>query len=46
MSIWEYQSKYDMITFNPENFMKEDQEYDDSEQHYRFNEGHPGYQYY
>ena len=45
MSFWEYQSKYDMITFKPDNFMPENCNVDKSSMHFRFEKDHPGYQF-
>jgi hypothetical protein len=45
MSFWEYQSKYDMITFKPENFMAENCDVDEGRKHFRFQKEHPGYHF-
>ena len=45
MSLWEYQAKYDMITYKPELFMKWNDNTDITQHHFRFHKDHPGYQY-
>jgi len=45
MSIWEYESKYDIISFKAENFMAADEPHDTEEKYFRFDEQHPGYYY-
>jgi hypothetical protein len=45
MSLWEYESKFEMLTKRPETFIAEDLPCDESNMHYRFNREHPGYNY-
>ncbi|MFO0446272.1 MAG: AAA family ATPase, partial [bacterium] len=45
MCLWEYESKYDMVTQRPETFMTEDLPCDESKLHYRFNREHSGFNY-
>ena len=45
MCLWEYESKYDMITQSPNTYIADDLPCDESKLHYRFNQRHSGYNY-
>jgi hypothetical protein len=45
MCLWEYESKYDMIIFKPENFMAAEEVEDLMGERFRFHHHHPGVEY-
>jgi len=45
MCLWEYESKFDLVTLKADNFMAHGELHDVDSIHFRFHEDHPGYMY-
>ena len=45
ISMWEYESNYDLVVLKPDNFMTEEQQHDSDNKYFRFQHGHPGLEF-